>query len=123
MRTISPIAFAAAEAERRIHKRALALAINRRKQKEVDAWSAEMHTVMELVGGEPTGLITEMLGSSMLEKNANSLAIYLQQMGNWNSFGKDPKPLLRELVTPSKLKNISYREKQKNDNNRTKPRY
>lgn len=121
MRQINPVAFAWAECERRLHKKALADAFKRKRQKEIDSWSSEVHTVMELLGGEPTGLIIEILGSSVLERNANSLTIYLQQIGNWDSFGGKPKPMLRELVTSNKFKNLLYNEK-KNDNKRQKSR-
>ena len=120
MRQINPKAFAYKEAETKLHKRELALARNRRQRKEIDSWAAEQHTVMELVGGEPTGLIKEMLGTDMFNQNANSLAIYLQEIGNWNSFGNKPKPRLREFITPNKFKKLLYREKKQNERtNRT----
>lgn len=113
MRQINPTGFGFKEAETRLHKRELAQALARKKQKEIDAWAAEAHTVMELVGGEPTGLIKEMLGTSILSQNANALTIHLQEMSNWNAFGDKPKPRLREFVTPSKFRNLVYREKKK----------
>jgi hypothetical protein len=115
MRQINPTRFAYKEAENRLSRQEYAQALNRRKQKEIDSWGAELHTVMELVGGEPTGLIKEMLGTAILNQNANALAIYLQEMGNWNAFGNEPKPMLRELVTPNKFKNLVYREKKQNN--------
>ena len=120
MRQINPTGFAYKEAETRLSGREYAQALDRRKQKEIDSWAAESHTVMELVGGEPTGLIKEMLGTAMFDQNANALAIYLQEMGNWDAIGGEPKPRLREFVTPSKFKSLVYREKKQNKTKQTK---
>ena len=120
MRQINPTAFAYKEAETQLHRRELAIARKRRQRKEIDSWAAELHTVMELVGGEPTGLIKEMLGTAILNQNSNALAIYLQEIGNWDAFGVEPKPRLREFVTPNKFKNLIYREKKQNNKRKTK---
>jgi hypothetical protein len=56
-----------------------------------------------------------MLGTAMFDQNANALAIYLQEMGNWDALGNEPKPRLREFVTPSKFKKLVYREKKQNN--------
>lgn len=115
MRQVNPTGFAYKEAENRLSRQEYAQALKLRKRKEIDSWASESHTVMELVGGEPTGLIKEMLGTAMLNQNANALAIYLQEMGNWDAFGDEPKPRLREFVTPNKFKNLVYREKKQNN--------
>jgi hypothetical protein len=36
-------------------------------------------------------------------------------MGNWDALGNEPKPRLREFVTPSKFKKLVYREKKQNN--------
>jgi len=114
MRQINPTGLAYKEAETRLNRQEYAQAAARRKRKEIDVWADEQHTVMELVGGEPTGLIKEMLGTAMFDQNANALALYLQEMGNWDAFGDKPKPKLREFVTPRKFKSLVYREKKQN---------
>jgi len=120
MRQINPTGFAYKEAETRLTRREYAQALDRRKQKEIDSWAAESHTVMELVGGEPTGLIKEMLGTAMFDQNAIALTIYLQEMSKWDTFGDKPKPRLHEFVTPSKFKSLVYREKKQNNKQQTK---
>jgi len=59
---------------------------------------------MEIVGDDPTGLIVEMLGADILRKNSEMLTIYLSKMGNWNSYGDDPKPRLRKFITPREFR-------------------
>jgi len=113
MRQINPAGFAYKEAAIRANKQKYAQAIRRKKQKEIDAWATETHTVMELVGGEPTGLIKNMLGSSILSQNSDFVMIHLQEMSNWDAFGGKLKPMLRELVTPNKFRNLVYNEKKK----------
>ena len=118
MRQINPIGFGLKEANTRLNMREYAKALDRQKQKEIEAWAAKTHTVMELIGGEPTGLIKEMLGTAMFDENGAALVIYLQEIGNWDAFGGKPKPRLREFVTPSKYKSLVYIEKNKRKNER-----
>jgi hypothetical protein len=59
---------------------------------------------MEIVGDDPTGLIVEMSGADILKRNSEMLVIYLAEMGNWNSYGDDPKPRLRKFITPREFR-------------------
>ena len=59
---------------------------------------------MDTVGGDPTGMIVEMLGADIIGKNSELLVIYLAKMGNWNSYGEDPKPRLRKFITPREFR-------------------
>jgi hypothetical protein len=111
MRQIAPTSFAYAEAERRDHRRQLALALRRREEREIGKWKQQRHTVMETVGGEPTGLIVEMPGADILRKNSDMLVIYLARMENWNSFGDDPKPRLRKFITPREFRLQKFNER------------
>jgi hypothetical protein len=111
MKQINPTAFAWAECERRAHNRLLADAIRKIEQRKIEEWEAEYHTVMEIIGDEPTGLIKEMLGSDILKKNERLLFIYLQQMSNWNSFSGKEKPRLKKFITPREFRIRKYNEK------------
>ena len=111
MRQIAPTSFAYSEAERHHHKRQMADAFRRRQEREIDEWKQQQHTVMEIVGDEPTGLIVEMLGADILKKNSKMLVIYLSKMGNWNSYGDDPKPRLRKLITPRQFRIQKFDER------------
>ena len=104
MRQIAPTSFAYSEADRQYHKRQIAEAHRRRQEREVEEWKQHQHTVMEIVGDDPTGLIVEMLGADILRKNSEMLTIYLSKMGNWNSYGDAPKPRLRKFITPSEFR-------------------
>ena len=66
---------------------------------------------MEIVGDDPTGLIVEMLGADILKKNSEMLVIYLSEMGNWNSYGKDTKPRLRKFITPREFRIKKFKER------------
>ena len=111
MRQIAPTSFAYSEAERRDHKRQMADAYRRRQEREVEEWKQQQHTVMEIVGDDPTGLIVEMLGADNLKKNSEMLVIYLSEMGNWNSYGDDPKPRLRRFITPRQFRIQKFNER------------
>lgn len=63
---------------------------------------------METVGGEPTGMIVEMPGAEVIRKNSEMLVIYLATMGNWNSYGDDPKPRLRKFITPREFRHQKF---------------
>jgi hypothetical protein len=89
----------------------MADAFRRRQEREIDEWKQQQHTVMEIVGDEPTGLIVEMLGADILKKNSKMLVIYLSKMGNWNSYGDDPKPRLRKLITPRQFRIQKFDER------------
>ena len=66
---------------------------------------------MEIVGGDPTGLIVEMLGAEIIRKNSEMLVIYLAKMSNWNSYGDDPKPRLRKFITPREFRIQKHNER------------
>ena len=66
---------------------------------------------METVGGEPTGLIVEMLGDDIIRKNSEMQVIYLAKMSNWNSYGDDPKPRLRKFITPREFRLQKFNER------------
>jgi hypothetical protein len=89
----------------------MADAFRRRQERQIEEWKQQRHTVMETVGGEPTGLIVEMLGADILRKNSEMLVIYLAQMGNWNSYGNDPKPRLRKFITPREFRLLKFNER------------
>ncbi|WP_295426958.1 hypothetical protein [uncultured Thiodictyon sp.] len=76
----------------------------------MEEWK-QQHTVMEIVGDDPTGLIVEMPGADILRKNSKMLIIYLSKMGNWNSYGEDPKPRLRKWITPSQFRTQKFNER------------
>ncbi|MBU6170615.1 MAG: hypothetical protein KGQ87_03860 [Verrucomicrobia bacterium] len=112
MKQFNPIAFTWAEAERRERNLSLAKAIRKKEQLRIAEWESKPHTVMEIIGDEPTGLIIEMLGADILTKNDQMLIIYLQEMSNWNSYSKDAKPRLRKFITPRE-----FRLRKKNERN------
>jgi hypothetical protein len=89
----------------------LAEASRRRQEREIEEWKQQQHTVMEIVGDDPTGLIVEMLGADILKKNSEMLVIYLSKMGNWNSYGDDPKPRLRKFITPRQFHTQKFNER------------
>ncbi len=66
---------------------------------------------MEIVGDDPTGLIVEMLGADIIKKNSKMLIIYLSKMGNWDSYGDDPKPRLRKWITPHQFRTQKFNER------------
>lgn len=66
---------------------------------------------MEIVRDEPTGLIVEMPGADILKKNSEMLVIYLSKMGNWNSYGDEPKPRLRKFITPRQFRIQKFNER------------
>jgi len=111
MRQIAPTSFAYSEAERHHHKCQIAEAYRRRQEREIEEWKQHQHTVMEIVGDDPTGLIVEMLGADILKKNSELLVIYLSEMGNWNSYGDDPKPRLRKFITPREFRIKTFKER------------
>jgi hypothetical protein len=111
MRQIAPTSFAFAEAERRDHRRQIANAYRRRQEREIEEWKQQQHTVMEIVGDDPTGLIVEMSGADILKRNSEMLVIYLAMMGNWNSYGDDPKPRLRKFITPREFRIRKFNER------------
>jgi hypothetical protein len=82
----------------------MAEACRSRQERDIEAWKQQRHTVMETVGGDPTGMIVEMLGADIIRKNSELLVIYLAKMGNWNSYGEDPKPRLRKFITPREFR-------------------
>jgi len=89
----------------------MAEASRRRQEREIEEWKQQQHTVMEIVGDDPTGLIVEMLGADILKKNSEMLVIYLSKMGNWNSYGDDPKPRLRKFITPREFRIQKFNER------------
>ena len=111
MRQIAPTSFAFSEAERRHHNRQKADAYRRRQEREVEEWKQHQHTVMEIVGDDPTGLIVEMLGADILRKNSEMLTIYLSEMGNWNSYGDAPKPRLHKFITPREFRAQKFNDR------------
>ena len=82
----------------------MAEAHRRRQERDIEEWKGQQHTVMEVVGDEPTGLIIEMPGNEIIRKNSEMLVMYLAEIGNWNSYGDDPKPRLRKFVTPREFR-------------------
>ena len=66
---------------------------------------------MEIVGDDPTGLIVEMSGADILKRNSEMLVIYLAEMGNWNSYGDDPKPRLRKFITLRQFRTQKFNER------------
>jgi hypothetical protein len=82
----------------------MADASRRRQEREIEEWKQQQHSVMEIVGDDPTGLIVEMPGADILKRNSEMLIIYLAEMGNWNSYGDDPKPRLRKFITPRQFR-------------------
>ena len=120
MKQINPTAFAWAEAERRDHNISFAKAIREKDQRRIAEWEAKPHTVMEIIGDEPTGLIIEMLGVDILTKNDQMLIIYLQEMSNWNSYSKDTKPRLRKFITSREFRLRKYNERKAINTQKTK---
>ena len=89
----------------------MAKAQRRRQEREIEEWKLQPHTVMEIVGDEPTGLIVEMLGSEIVKRNSEMLVIYLSEIGNWNSYGDTPKPRLRKFITPREFRIKTFNER------------
>lgn len=89
----------------------MANAYRRRQAREIEEWKQQKHTVMEIVGDDPTGLIVEMPGADIFKKNSEMLVIYLAEMGNWNSYGDDPKPRLRKFITPREFRARKFNER------------
>ncbi|MBN8457379.1 MAG: hypothetical protein J0M04_06010 [Verrucomicrobia bacterium] len=86
----------------------MANAYRRRQEREIEEWKQQQHTVMEIVGDEPTGLIVEMPGADIIRRNSEMLVIFLAEMGNWNSYGPDPKPRLRKFITPREFRTRKF---------------
>jgi hypothetical protein len=82
----------------------MANAYRRRQEREIEEWKQQQHTVIEIVGDDPTGLIVEMPGADILKRNSEMLVIYLAEVGNWNSYGDDPKPRLHKFITPRQFR-------------------
>ena len=89
----------------------MADAFRRREEREIEEWKQQRHTVMETVGGEPTGLIVEMPGADIIRKNSEMLVFYLAKMGNWNSYGSDPKPRLHKFISPRQFRVQRFNER------------